>query len=583
MFLTVMTVAEALDGARAGAAQRGRRRSPPALGVVPAERRASRTSGCPAWARATVDGYAVRAADTYAARRDAAGVPGGHRRGGDGPRARGRGRPGRGDGDPDRRAAPARRRRRRDGRAHDRADARPRRAAARRRAGRRRAAAGRGGDAGRRAGAGRPAAARRRPRAARLGGRHRARRARAPARRDRLDRRRGRAGATRATPAPGQVRDACAPALAGLVREAGGEPVLRGIVPDDAAALERVLGESVAEDDVVVVSAGSSVGARDLTATVVARLGEVVCHGLAIKPGKPTLLADCGGVPLIGLPGNPRSALVVFRLVGVPLVRTVARDHGAAAGADRARARWRATSRAPRGGSTSSRRRCDDGIATPRFGSSALLGPMVARRRLVPRARARHRARRRHRGRRRALRLTRHAVPCRDAPFLSDIPAAEALAAWLAARAGAARRRRARAGGRARPRDRRAGLGAALLARLRRRGDGRDRACARADTFGATETAPRTVPSVRRRRHRRRAARGLRRRRHARAAALGGRRAGGPRRRGAVAARAHDRRGRQRDRAAAARGPPAAAGRPRGRRRGRAHVAARSGARRTSS
>ena len=126
------------------------------------------------------------------------------------------------------------------------------------------------------------------------------------------------------TPAPGQVRDACAPALAGLVREAGGEPVLRGIVPDDAAELERVLGEAVAQDDVVVVSAGSSVGARDLTATVAARLGEVVCHGLAIKPGKPTLLADCGGVPLIGLPGNPRSALVVFRLVGVPLVRTVA-------------------------------------------------------------------------------------------------------------------------------------------------------------------------------------------------------------------------------------------------------------------
>src|SRR5262249_8234413 len=71
------------------------------------------------------------------------------------------------------------------------------------------------------------------------------------------------------TLAPGRVRDACAPALAGLVREAGGEPVLRGIVPDDAAALERVLAEAVAQDDVVVVSAGSSVGARDLTATVV--------------------------------------------------------------------------------------------------------------------------------------------------------------------------------------------------------------------------------------------------------------------------------------------------------------------------
>ena len=177
-------------------------------------------------------------------------------------------------------------------------------------------------------------------------------------------------------PAPGQVRDACAPALAGLVREAGGEPVLRGIVPDDAAELERVLGDAVAQDDVVVVSAGSSVGARDLTATVAARLGEVVCHGLAIKPGKPTLLADCGGVPLIGLPGNPRSALVVFRLVGVPLVRTVA---GITAPPPTPTVRAALARDVP-----SAAGRLDvvqatvhGGIATPRFGSSALLGPMV--------------------------------------------------------------------------------------------------------------------------------------------------------------------------------------------------------------
>jgi molybdopterin molybdotransferase len=179
-----------------------------------------------------------------------------------------------------------------------------------------------------------------------------------------------------AAPAPGQVRDACAPALAGLVREAGGEPVLRGIVPDEPDELERVLAEAVAQDDVVVVSAGSSVGARDLTAGVAARLGTVVCHGLAIKPGKPTLLADCGGVPLVGLPGNPRSALVVFRLVGVPLVRTVA---GITAPAPVATVRATLARDVP-----SAAGRLDivqaglrDGVATPRFGSSALLGPMV--------------------------------------------------------------------------------------------------------------------------------------------------------------------------------------------------------------
>jgi molybdopterin molybdotransferase len=144
----------------------------------------------------------------------------------------------------------------------------------------------------------------------------------------------------------GQVRDATAPALAALVREAGGEPRFAGIVPDDRDALElalrgalagapetRVAREASAPPgalpalacDLLVVSAGSSVGARDETASAVAALGEpgIWCHGLALRPGKPTLLADCGGVPVIGLPGNPRSALVVFRLVGMPLVRLV--------------------------------------------------------------------------------------------------------------------------------------------------------------------------------------------------------------------------------------------------------------------
>ncbi|MFC5994707.1 gephyrin-like molybdotransferase Glp [Pseudonocardia hispaniensis] len=118
----------------------------------------------------------------------------------------------------------------------------------------------------------------------------------------------------------GQVRDATASALAALVTDAGGEPRVAGIVPDDPGALETTLRAVLPTADLVVVSAGSSVGARDETAAAVAALGTVWCHGLAIKPGKPTLLADCGGVPVVGLPGNPLSALVVFRLVGVPLV-----------------------------------------------------------------------------------------------------------------------------------------------------------------------------------------------------------------------------------------------------------------------
>jgi molybdopterin molybdotransferase len=124
---------------------------------------------------------------------------------------------------------------------------------------------------------------------------------------------------------PGQVRDATAVALAGLVTGGGGTPWLRGIVPDDARALDAALRAATAACDLAVVSAGSSVGARDETAGVVAGLGPpgIFCHGLAIRPGKPTLLAECDGVPVIGLPGNPLSALVVFRLVGVPLLRRV--------------------------------------------------------------------------------------------------------------------------------------------------------------------------------------------------------------------------------------------------------------------
>jgi molybdopterin molybdotransferase len=125
---------------------------------------------------------------------------------------------------------------------------------------------------------------------------------------------------------PGQVRDAIAPAIAALVALAHGEPVRLGIVPDDEHALEAACRAALRDCDMVVLSAGSSVGERDHTARVVERLGPpgIWCHGLALRPGKPTLLADIAGVPLIGLPGNPLSALVVFELIGCPLVRHLA-------------------------------------------------------------------------------------------------------------------------------------------------------------------------------------------------------------------------------------------------------------------
>ena len=125
--------------------------------------------------------------------------------------------------------------------------------------------------------------------------------------------------------APGQVRDALSTSIGVLVREAGGVPGSAAIIPDDREALRAALIEAVAASDCVVICAGSSVGGRDETAAAVAALpdSEVWCHGLAIKPGKPTLLARSGEIPIIGLPGNPRSALVIFRTIGMVLLRRV--------------------------------------------------------------------------------------------------------------------------------------------------------------------------------------------------------------------------------------------------------------------
>jgi len=178
---------------------------------------------------------------------------------------------------------------------------------------------------------------------------------------------------------PGQVRDATAAALAALVADAGGEPVFGGIMPDDPGALEMALRDALPASDVLVISAGSSVGARDETASAVARLGPpgIWCHGLAIKPGKPTLLAECAGVPVIGLPGNPRSALVVFRLIGAPLIRLVG-GCTAPPPEPATRARLSRDLASATGRLDVVQVKVSDGVAVPVFGLSALLSVLTA-------------------------------------------------------------------------------------------------------------------------------------------------------------------------------------------------------------
>lgn len=123
-------------------------------------------------------------------------------------------------------------------------------------------------------------------------------------------------------PRPGQVRDVNAYSLSSLVEAAGGTPLRYGIIPDQAEALYSAASQALAEADIVIITAGSSASTRDLTSEVINRLGDpgVVVHGVNVRPGKPTILGVCGEKVVIGLPGNPVSALVIARLFVAPLI-----------------------------------------------------------------------------------------------------------------------------------------------------------------------------------------------------------------------------------------------------------------------
>jgi len=124
-------------------------------------------------------------------------------------------------------------------------------------------------------------------------------------------------------PGPGQVRDINSYTLYGLAAGAGAQARIYGIVLDSFDLLQEKLQQAVAECDLVLLSGGSSVGARDVAAKVLDTLGSpgVLFHGISIKPGKPTVGAVVDGKPVFGLPGHPVSAMVVFELLVTPLLK----------------------------------------------------------------------------------------------------------------------------------------------------------------------------------------------------------------------------------------------------------------------
>ena len=117
-------------------------------------------------------------------------------------------------------------------------------------------------------------------------------------------------------PEPGQVRDINAYALSSAIEQTGSIPKHLGIIPDNQLTLERNLHQCLQEKavDLILISGGSSVGIRDYTLDVLNRLGPpgILVHGLALKPGKPTIIALNQTKVMIGLPGHPVSAMMVF-------------------------------------------------------------------------------------------------------------------------------------------------------------------------------------------------------------------------------------------------------------------------------
>ncbi|MBZ0155846.1 MAG: molybdopterin molybdenumtransferase MoeA [Alphaproteobacteria bacterium] len=121
---------------------------------------------------------------------------------------------------------------------------------------------------------------------------------------------------------PGQVRDINSFTLAGLISEHGGVPVKKGIFSDEYGVIRGAIEEALSAADMVLVSGGTSAGVKDMTSTIIDDIGKpgVLFHGVSLKPGKPMIGGVIGNTPLFGLPGHPAAAVVCFDLFILPLL-----------------------------------------------------------------------------------------------------------------------------------------------------------------------------------------------------------------------------------------------------------------------
>ena len=122
------------------------------------------------------------------------------------------------------------------------------------------------------------------------------------------------------TPGPGQVRDVNSPMLEAMLTSFGVNVINYGSVIDDEARLSDVVHKAASECDAVLLSGGSSVGVKDAACRIIESMGRLLLHGIAIKPGKPTILGKTGSKPLVGLPGHPVAAYFITKLFVLPLL-----------------------------------------------------------------------------------------------------------------------------------------------------------------------------------------------------------------------------------------------------------------------
>jgi molybdopterin molybdotransferase len=193
-------------------------------------------------------------------------------------------------------------------------------------------------------------------------------------------------------PAPGRIRDSNSFNLEGLIFQSGGIPVKKGIIPDDYSRLRVTLEAAINDNALVLLTGGSSVGTADLTAKVIHDAGRpgVLVHGVSIKPGKPLIVGLAGSphgqVPIFGLPGHPAAVSICFDLFVKPVLARLTGEapHPALEGMPAYRAVKARLARSISSGPgredhvrvTLEKR--DDGLwARPVFGASGLISTLV--------------------------------------------------------------------------------------------------------------------------------------------------------------------------------------------------------------